>query len=115
MRALQRLAGRPRPIYSITAQEGVRGLCSPSSSFAKLERLSDLTAGRVQEALATLRARGKSLATCNHHRNAICGFSRWVWKEGRLPADPLVGVVGYNAQEDIRHDRRTLALDELRR
>ena len=28
--------------------------------------------------------------------------------------DPLVGLAGFNAKEDRRHDRRTLALDELR-
>jgi hypothetical protein len=39
-------------------------------------RLSDLTAERVQAALATLREEGRSLATCNHHATAICGFAK---------------------------------------
>jgi integrase len=82
---------------------------------ARLRRLSELAASRVQEALAVLRSEGKSLATCNHHRAAIRGFSRWLWKEGRLPSDPLAGVSGFNAREDRRHDRRTLGLDELGR
>ncbi len=84
-------------------------------AMAGAVRLSDLTPSRVQAALADLRASGRSLATCNHHRAAIRGFTRWAWKDGRLRDDPLIGVARYNAKEDRRHDRRTLSLDELRR
>ena len=56
-----------------------------------------------------------SLATVNHYRTAIRAFSRWLWKDGRIGTDPLVGVAGFNAKEDRRHDRRTLSVDELRR
>ena len=77
-------------------------------------RLADLTPVRVQDALATLRDAGRSLQTCNHHRAAIRAFSRWAWKDGRLRDDPLIGVSGFNANEDRRHDRRTISLDELR-
>lgn len=83
--------------------------------LAQLSRLSDLVASHVQAALASLRAEGLSLATCNHHRAAIRAFSRWLWKEGRLSSDPLVGVSGFNAREDRRHDRRTLGIEEIRR
>lgn len=38
-------------------------------------RLHDLTAERVQQALATLRSEGRSLGTCNHYRTAIKAFS----------------------------------------
>jgi integrase len=82
--------------------------------IAKQDRLSDLTASRVQAALAALRGEGRSLATCNHHRAAIRGFSRWLWRDGRLSDDPLLGVSGFNAKEDRRHDRRTLGVDDLR-
>jgi integrase len=85
------------------------------ADLAKLDRLSDLSPSRVQAALASLRAQGMALGTCNHHRAAIRAFSRWLWKEGRLSADPLVGVSGFNAREDRRHDRRTLSIEELRR
>ena len=40
-------------------------------------RLADLTADRVQTALASLRDSGMSLQSVNHHRAAIRGFSRW--------------------------------------
>ncbi len=78
-------------------------------------RLSDLTADRVQEALATLRKEGRSLATCNHYRTAIKAFSKWCHDAHRTRDDALRGVKGYNAKEDRRHDRRTISLDELQR
>ncbi len=77
-------------------------------------RLGDLTPTRVQDALATLKAGGRSLATCNHHRAAIRAFSRWAWHDGRLADDALAGVAGFNAKEDRRHDRRTIGLADLR-
>jgi hypothetical protein len=82
---------------------------------AGLTRLSEMTPARVQAALASLRAVGRSAATVNHHRNAIRGFSRWCWKEGRTASDALVGVTPYNADADGRHDRRTLSIEELSR
>jgi hypothetical protein len=78
-------------------------------------RLSDLTPERVQKALATLKAEGRSLATCNHHRAAIRAFSKWCFDTRRAREDTLRGVTGFNAKEDRRHDRRTVSLDELRR
>ena len=78
-------------------------------------RLADLTPSRVQDALATLKAGGRSLATCNHHRAAIRGFSRWAWHDGRIADDALAGVSGFNAKEDRRHDRRTIGIEDLRK
>ena len=86
-----------------------------AGKFVQSARLADLTADRVQAVLATLRDEGMSLQTANHHRTAIRGFSRWAWRSGRTADDPLVGVGGFNIKEDRRHDRRTLAVDELRR
>jgi integrase len=78
-------------------------------------RLSDLTGERVQAALATLKEQGRSLATCNHHATAICGFAKWCFKTHRLREHPLRGVERFNVEEDRRHDRRTISLAELRR
>jgi integrase len=77
--------------------------------------LSDLTVERAQRALATLRAKGRSLATCNHHRVAIKSFSKWCHDTHRTREDALRGLKGYNAKEDRRHDRRTIGLEELQR
>ena len=78
-------------------------------------RLADLTTDTVQRALATLKDGGRSLATCNHHRAAIRGFSRWARRDGRTADDALDSVSGFNAREDRRHDRRTIGVDDLRR
>lgn len=83
--------------------------------MAEIKRLGELTPSRVQEVLAALGRGGLSLGTLNHHRAAVRGFTRWLCKDGRLRHDPLAGVVGYNAKEDRRHDRRTIGVEELRR
>ena len=78
-------------------------------------KLSDIATERVQAALATFRDSGRSAQTCNHYRACVRDFARWAWKTGRLRDNPLVGLTGYNAKEDRRHDRRTVSLDELTR
>jgi integrase len=81
----------------------------------KPARLSDLTRQKVQDAISKLKVAGRSHGTCNHYRNAAKIFVRWCQRNGRLRDNPLDGVTGYNVKEDPRHDRRTIALDELRR
>jgi integrase len=76
-------------------------------------RLSSLTTDRVQNALATLKREGKSLATCNHYRTASMAFSKWCHHSHRTTEDALRGVSGFNAKADRRHDRRTISLEEL--
>lgn len=78
-------------------------------------RLPLLSTDRVQAGLARYRDAGRSLQTCNHYRAAARAFARWAWKGDRLREDPLRGLTGYNAQEDRRHDRRTLSVEDLRR
>ena len=48
-------------------------------------------------------------------RAAIKSFSKWCYNTRRTREEFLRGVTGFNAKEDPRHDRRTIALDELRR
>jgi integrase len=81
----------------------------------KSARLPELTADRVQRALATLRNEGRSLATVNHHRAAIKAFSAWCLDRHRTREDELRGVPGYNAKEDPRHERRTESLENVQR
>jgi integrase len=83
------------------------------AEWVESARLSELTAERVQKALATLREVGRSLGTCNHYRTAIKAFAKWCYDAHRTRDDALRGVRGYNAKEDRRHDRRTVSLDEL--
>ncbi len=76
-------------------------------------RLADLTEERVQKALATLKAEGRSHQTCNHHRAAARAFAKWCHDTHRTRDNALRAVKGYNIKEDRRHDRRTISLDEL--
>jgi site-specific recombinase XerD len=84
------------------------------TEFLETGHLSDLTVESAQSALATLKAAGRSHQTCNHHRVAIKSFMAWAKETNRVREYELGGVVGYNVEEDRRHDRRTIGLDELR-
>ena len=44
-----------------------------------------------------------------------CILAKWLHETHRTRENTLRGVTGFNAKEDRRHDRRTLALDELRK
>jgi len=78
-------------------------------------RMDHLTVERVQGALQRLRQAGRSNATANHHRAAIRAFSRWCHETDRTPSHWLARLKGYNAAADPRHERRTLAVEQLRR
>jgi integrase len=77
-------------------------------------RLVDLSEERVQAALASIRAEGRSLGTCNAYRAAIKSFAKWCYNTRRTREDALRGLSRFNAKEDLRHDRRTISLQELR-
>jgi integrase len=120
-------AGRARRVVAILMGAKLREIEPPKiakraalpsfelalSNAVATARRADLTAERVQGALATLKADGRSLATCNHHRAAIKAFSKWCYDTHRAREDSLRGVTGFNAKEDRRHDRRTVSLAEL--
>jgi integrase len=46
---------------------------------------------------------------------AIKGFSKWLHDSDRTRKYDLRIVAGFNAKEDLRHERRTISLEELRR
>jgi hypothetical protein len=83
------------------------------ANVLKTARLFDLTAERIQAALASLRAARKANQTANHYRAALRAFMLWCVKEERLSKNPMRGVCGYNAEEDSRHPRRSLTDDDL--
>jgi integrase len=101
-------ASRRNAAHVARVHERLEGYVAPA-------RLSDLTDERVQKALATLRAEGQALETCNHYRGAVKSFTRWCYHAHRTRDDACRGVRGFNAEEDRRHDRRTISLEELRR
>jgi integrase len=95
-------------------REGVARADAELRKCVASARVSDLTTEAVQKALARLRGAGRSLQTCNHHRNAIKSFVKWLYDTHRV-RDPLLrGLTSYNVKEDPRHERRTISLEELR-
>ncbi len=84
-------------------------------TLAKADRLSRLAPSSIQAALSALKDEGLSLQSVNHHRAALRAFCRWCKADGRMRDEPMAGVTGYNAREDVRHARRSLTEDELSR
>jgi integrase len=107
---------RPKEIDGrIMSQAGLKKARSLIKQLIGQAPLSNLTADAVQGALAKFKNAGWSLQTCNHYRSAARAFTRWAtFKAKRLRHDPLIGVSGYNAEKDRRHDRRTISVEELR-
>ncbi len=79
------------------------------------ERISALSASSVQTAIGDLHTRGTSLRTCHHYMRAIKQFARWLKRDGRLRDDPLAHLPGFNADTDVRYERRALDAAELAR
>ncbi len=82
---------------------------------AAVRYLADINAARVQAFLLDLKAGGMSVETVNHYLTAVKMFSRWLWRQGRLASDPLVGLSRQNADVDRRHLRRVLSPAEFAR
>jgi integrase len=85
------------------------------AGYVARARLADLTEERARKALAALKAEGRSLQTCNHHRASIRAFAKWCHDTRRAREHTLRTLRGYNAKEDRRHDRRTISVEELTR
>ena len=98
-----------------SAVEELARAASTLTAWVAPARLSDLTTERVQMALRQLRDNGKSLGTCNHYATAVLSFAGWLYDTRRLRENPLRGIEKYNAKEDRRRDRRTIAVEDLRR
>jgi integrase len=63
----------------------------------------------VVAALQDRLCRGTGLSTCNHYLTAVKGFTRWLARDRRIPADPLSHLARQNADVDVRRPRRALA------
>lgn len=92
--------------------------------MAKVEYFPQLTASPVQIALGELRKKhkdtkgeevpGLSLSSLNHHLRSTKSFCRWLWRDGRIAADPIGGLRGYNSKTDRRRWRRAMTVDEVK-
>jgi len=80
---------------------------------AKVERMAQLTGDAVSAAIGSLREAGRGLRTCNAHLRSAKSFTRWLWRNRRLPEDALSGLSAFNEATDRRHVRRELSTDEI--
>jgi len=79
----------------------------------KAERLSDLTPEAVRNALAAIRASGRSLRTCNAILRSVKTFTGWMVAEGHARSNDLRHIKASNVDIDRRRIRRELPDDEL--
>ena len=79
---------------------------------ARSTRLSDLTPSRIQSALKAIQDDGVSLGTAGHYVRAVKGFSRWLWRDGRVREDSLTHLKAPNSAPDRRRVRRALSATE---
>ena len=80
----------------------------------KMKITGDVSLSGVQSALAALKKRGRSVASCNHYSTAIKMFMNWMVKDQRIAVNPLLGLSKANVQTDRRHVRRPLTEKELK-
>ncbi len=83
--------------------------------FANVKWISDLAPSAVQNAIARIKGQGASLRTCNAYLQAIKGFSRWLWRDGRTQDNALAHMQGFNAATDRKRQRRAFSEAELAR
>jgi integrase len=67
------------------------------------------------EALAQAQGKGHGPQTINHYVRVVRAFFRWLVKAKRATTPPLDSLELLNAAVEIRHARRELTADELRR
>jgi integrase len=69
----------------------------------------------VVTALQERLCRGAGPTTCNLYLTAAKGFTRWLARDRRIPADPLGHLSRQNAKVDVRRRRRALAEETFAR
>jgi len=77
--------------------------------------MADIQASKIQRYLAQRRQAGLGIRSSNFYLQAIKQFLNWMVADGRTGENPLAFLRGQNPKEDIRHDRRALELDEIRK
>jgi integrase len=95
--------------YVNTTKQRVRSVIEA----CKFVLIDDLSASRVQEYLAQLRAKNRSIASSNHYLRAIKMFSRWLVRDRRTADDRLAHLSKMNTETDRRRIRRPLTMQEF--
>jgi len=81
----------------------------------KFQRVSEISAAKVQTYLLERRDNELSIASSNHYLRAVKAFCRWLVREGRARHDPLAHLSLMNERVGRKYVRRALSADELRR
>ena len=97
------------PKFADLAQNRLRKLFG----IAKASKLQEITLEGVQSALSPLRTDGRGLKTLNHYGDTAKMFLDWCRKTDRIARNPLVELGRCNAKTDLRHERRSISLDEF--
>jgi integrase len=84
-------------------------------SLAGIGRITDLTPSSVLQAVAVIKAEGRSARAVNAYLAAAKSFSRWLKRDGRAADYALETLVAQNVQADRRRIRRALAPEEAAR
>ena len=62
-----------------------------------------------------MRSKGCSIKTSNLYLAAIKQFAGWLVNDRRMADNPLAHLAGGDVNQDRRHDRRKLSLEDLER
>jgi integrase len=75
--------------------------------------VKDVTASKVENALATLRQDGRSISSRNHYLTSAKSFFEWMVRDRRIDANPIKCLRKANVAVDRRRVRRALPMIEL--
>ena len=80
------------------------------------QTLADLNQEAVESFLtAFMKKKDIGHRTYNHYVQAIDSFCNWLVSTKRILANPLVGLKRLNTEVDVRHKRRALSSEEIRK
>ncbi|MEK6247672.1 MAG: site-specific integrase [Planctomycetales bacterium] len=75
----------------------------------------ELTKDKVEKTLKQVITSGKSKQTRNHYFSAIRQFCLWMVEIKRAAENPVASLKAISVDDDRRHERRTLTVDEFHR
>lgn len=116
-----------KPLALVTIQQTVQRARLVLLTSLRYRLLADINASQVHTTIASYRTtppatgnryrrkKGFSFRTLNFYLASTKQFARWAQRDGRMSGDPLAHLSKWKWKEDVRHKRRALLPDELRR
>jgi integrase len=81
----------------------------------KFRTFSEISANKIERYLAELRNKGLGISTSNYYLKSLKHFCSWMVENRRAVESPVEYIKTLNNSTDIRHNRRALEPDEIRR